>query len=69
MAKDPIRRLLKIGWNTVGKIIERVVADRLDSNRLENLVAIGVDEISYRRGQRYLTCVADQLASAASRFR
>ena len=64
MAKDPIRRLMKIGWDTVGKIIERVVADRLDSSRLENLVAIGVDEISYRRGQRYLTCVADHASGA-----
>jgi transposase len=35
------------------------VADHLDHRRLEGLIAIGVDEISYRRGQRYLTSVAD----------
>jgi transposase len=59
MAKTPITRLLRIGWDTVGNIIERVVADRIDHARLDHLVAIGVDEISYRRGQRYLTTVVD----------
>jgi transposase len=59
MAKAPITRLLRIGWDTVGSIVERVVADRLDHRRLDGLVAIGVDEISWRRGQRYLTTVVD----------
>ena len=59
MAKTPIAGLLRIGWDTVGKIVERVVADHLDAGRLTGLVAIGVDEISYRRGQRYLTTVVD----------
>jgi transposase len=59
MAKTPICRLLRIAWDSVGDIVERVVADHLDASRLANLVLIGVDEIAYRRGQRYLTCVAD----------
>ncbi|MGN6170554.1 MAG: ISL3 family transposase [Solirubrobacteraceae bacterium] len=59
MAKTPIAGLLRIGWDTVGQIVERVVADHLDHRRLQRLVAIGIDEISYRRGQRYLTSVAD----------
>jgi transposase len=59
MAKTPITGLLRIAWDSVGKIVERVMADRLDEARLDGLMAIGVDEISYRRGQRYLTCVAD----------
>jgi len=59
MAKAPIARLLRIAWDSVGKIVERVVADQLDDRRLHGLVAIGCDEISYRKGQRYLTCVAD----------
>jgi len=59
MAKSPIAGLLRIGWDTVGQIVERVVADHLDQRRLTGLVAIGVDEISYRRGQRYLTSVVD----------
>ena len=59
MAKTPIARLLRVAWDSVGRIVERVVSDHLDERRLEGLVAIGCDEISYRRGQRYLTCVAD----------
>jgi transposase len=60
MAKTPITRLMRIAWDSVGDIITRVVADHLSDVRFYNLVLIGVDEISYRRGQRYLTCVADQ---------
>ena len=59
MAKSQVQALLRIGWATVGRIIERVVADHLDDRRLDWLVQIGVDEISYRRGLRYLTNVAD----------
>jgi transposase len=59
MAKTPITRLMRIAWDSVGDIVTRVVADHLDESRLHGLVLIGVDEIAYRRGQRYLTCVAD----------
>jgi transposase len=39
--------------------VERVVSEHLDESRLDGLVAIGVDEISYRRHHRYLTSVVD----------
>lgn len=64
MAKTPIVGLLRVGWDTVGQIVERVVADRLDTDRLAGLLMIGVDEISYRRGQRYLTQVCDHTTGA-----
>jgi transposase len=64
MAFSPITRLLRIGWRTVGAIVERVVSDHLDHDRLEGLVCIGVDEISYRRHHRYLTTVADHRSGA-----
>ena len=64
MARTQITRLLRVGWDTVGRIVTRVVADRLDEARLDGLVAIGCDEISYRRGQRYLTSVVDHEAGA-----
>jgi len=64
MAKTPIAGLLRIAWDSVGRIVERVMADRLDQARLDGLVAVGVDEISYRRGQRYVTCVADHHTGA-----
>src|ERR671925_302332 len=64
MAFAPIARLLRVGWHTIGPIVARVVADRLDERRLEGLVWIGVDEISYRRHHRYLTSVADHATGA-----
>jgi transposase len=64
MAKSPIAGLLRIAWDTVGRIVERVVAEHLDERRLQGLVAIGVDEISYRRHQRYLTSVVDHRSGA-----
>jgi transposase len=78
--KTTIRRLLRIDWATVGRIIERVSADELDPDRLENLFEIGIDEVSWRKQHRYLTLVADHLrgqivwgaegrdAATASRF-
>lgn len=59
MAKMPITRLMRIGWRSVGKILTRVVADRLDRGRLDGLVMLGVDEVSYAAEHRFLTCVAN----------
>ena len=64
MARTPITGLLRVGWETVGRIVERVVGDHLDESRLDGLVQIGVDEISWRKGQRYLTSVADHSSGA-----
>ena len=63
MATTAICKLLGVGWDTVGSIVARVVADHLDERRLSGLVCVGVDEISYRRGQRYLTLVGDHATS------
>ena len=52
-------RLLGISWVTVGSIVERIVARRLDGARFAKLRRIGVDEFSYRKRHRYLTIVVD----------
>jgi hypothetical protein len=57
--KTTIATLLRCNWKAVDNIIRRVVADQLDTARLQGLDRIGVDEISYRRGHSYLTVVAD----------
>jgi transposase len=57
--KTTVARLLRVAWETVAAIVVRVVAERLDPARLERLYRIGVDEVSYRKGHRYLTVVAD----------
>jgi transposase len=59
--KTTIRRLLRIDWATVGRIIQRVTVEELDEDRLENLFEIGIDEVSWRKQHRYLTLVADHI--------
>jgi transposase len=59
MNQTQVTRLMRIGWETVGSILERVVADMLDQGRLDGLVFIGVDEVSYGADHKFLTCVAD----------
>ena len=52
--------LLRIAWRTVAAIVTRVVADGRDTNDLlAGLTRIGIDEISYRKGHRYLTVIVD----------
>jgi len=57
--KTTIARFLRVDWDTVGRICERVVADSLDADRLDGLVNIGVDEISRRKHHHYLTLVTN----------
>ena len=59
--KTTITRLVRIDWDTVGRIIARVCADELDRDRLENLFEIGIDEVSWKRQHNYLTLVADHI--------
>lgn len=60
-SKTLISVLLRINWHTVGSILTRVMADR-DSetgDRLAGITRIGIDEVSFAKGQRYLTVVVD----------
>lgn len=59
-SKTAVTELMRVAWRTVGAIVARVSADvdaRVD--RLAGLRRIGIDEISYKRGHRYLTVVVD----------
>jgi len=51
--------MMRIGWATVGSIIERVVARLRPDDTLDGLRLIGVDELSYRRHHQYVTVVVD----------
>lgn len=54
--KSAVGELLRVAWRTVGSIIDRVVADgRAAHDPFDSLVRIGIDEISYKKGHRYLT--------------
>ena len=51
---------LRVAWRTIAAIVGRVVADGRDTNDLlAGLTRIGIDEIAYRKGHRYVTCVID----------
>jgi transposase len=54
-----IATLMRCSWAAVHDIAGRVVALHVDTDRLDKLYRIGVDEVSYKRGHRYLTIVAD----------
>jgi len=60
-SKSAVSHLLRIAWVTVGAIVARVVADAdaAAGDRLAGVRRIGIDEISYRRGHKYLTVVVD----------
>lgn len=57
--KSTVRRLVRIDWDTVGRIVARVCADELDPGRLEGLFDIAIDEVSWRKQHSYLTLVVD----------
>jgi transposase len=59
-SKSAVAELMRIAWRSVGGICERVAAEaQRDVDLLADLKRIGIDEISHRRGQRYLTVVVD----------
>lgn len=59
-SKSAVAELMRIAWRTVGGICERVCAEaQREVDLLDGLRRIGIDEISHRKGQRYLTIVVD----------
>jgi transposase len=60
VSKTTLAELLRVAWRTVGRIIGSVVDERsAEVDPLNGLRKIGIDEVSFRRGQRYLTVVVD----------
>ena len=59
-SKSAVVELMRTSWRTVGAIAARVVADaRAVRDPFDGLTRIGIDEISYRRGHKYLMVVVD----------
>jgi transposase len=55
-----VTKLMRVAWRTVSATVTRVweeIAGRIDL--LEGLTRIGIDEVSWRRGHRYLLVVVD----------
>ncbi len=59
-SKTAVVELLRVAWRTVGSIVQRVVAEAREAHDpFDDLQRIGIDEISYKRGHRYLMIVVD----------
>jgi len=59
-SKSAVTELMRIGWTTVGAIATRLVAEaRKAGDPFDGLRRIGIDEISYKRGHKYLVVVVD----------
>ena len=59
-SKSAVVELMRVAWRTVGAVIGRVVDDaRAGADPFDGLRRIGIDEISYKRGHKYLTVVVD----------
>lgn len=57
-SKTTVTELMRVAWRTVGTIVARVWADAEQlTDRFEGLTRIGVDEISYKKGHKYLMVV------------
>lgn len=64
-SKAACSALMRVAWRTVGSIITRVCADiDAGTDRLDGLARIGIDEISYKKGHRYITVVVDHDSGA-----
>ena len=59
-SRTAVSELMRIAWRSVGAALTRV-SRRLEQgqDRLARLRRLGIDEISWRRGQRYLIVVVD----------
>ena len=57
--RTSVATLMRCSWETVTAIINRGVAELLDTRRLQTLYRIGVDEVCYRHPHKYLTIIGD----------
>jgi transposase len=57
-SKSTVTLLTRVAWRTIGAIVKRVCVD-VDAvtDRFASLRRIGIDEISYKKGHKYLTVV------------
>lgn len=59
-ARSAVCQLMRVAWRTVGAIVARVWADTGEqADRFAGLRRIGIDEVAYKKGHRYLTVVVD----------
>jgi transposase len=59
-SRSAVTELMRVAWRTVGAVAARVVADAHGrADPLDGLRRIGIDEIAYKKGHRYLIVIVD----------
>lgn len=53
----PVSDIFRVSWDRVFRAVQSVVEYGLEHRPLEGIEAIGVDEVAYQKGHRYLTLV------------
>ena len=61
LSRSAVAEYLRIDWKTVGRCISRARKhiEPDPSKRPDNLVNIGIDETSYRKGHKYITVIVN----------
>ncbi|MBM4043110.1 MAG: ISL3 family transposase [Planctomycetes bacterium] len=59
LALEEVARLTGVHWNTVRAAVKAAVDYGLEHRETASVIAIGVDEISRRKGHKYMTMVYD----------
>ena len=61
--RSAVSELMRVSWRAVTRVVEVVGTEaRTRVDLLAGLRRIGIDEVSYRKGQKYLTVVVDHLS-------
>ena len=62
-----VSRLMRIDWHTIDACIERFLLreiDTTDTSRFDGLEHIAIDETSYQKRHKYITCVLDLVTNS-----
>lgn len=61
LPRSTVSEYMRIDWETVGRCVHRTLNDIEPerSRRLDNLVNIGIDETSYKKGHKYITVIVN----------
>lgn len=66
LPRSVVSKYMRIDWETVGRCVHRTLNDIEPerSRRLDNLVNIGIDETSYKKGHKYITVIVNHDTNA-----
>ncbi len=57
MAWKTVASRFKTSWQTVYRSVKKVVEYGLENRKIDNVTAIGIDEVKYKDGHKYITLV------------